>query len=158
MKRHLAYLRYVLRHKWFVLLACRLVGASLLLGLLHDLSKFLPSEWFPYARCFYALDGSRHHIETEAFELAWGLHQKRNLHHWQAWQFDGTQPMRMPERYVREMVADWIGAGWAITGKMEVREWYARNKGKMILHPATRAMVEDLLAQLPKSVEEVKRG
>lgn len=53
----------------------------------------------------------------------------------------------MPETYVREMIADWIGAGWAITGKIDVREWYSKNKGQIILHPSTRQFVEQLLAE-----------
>lgn len=56
-------------------------------------------------------------------------------------------PLAMPERYVREMVADWMGAGRAITGKWEVREWYAKTREHIILHPATRARVEELIAE-----------
>ena len=52
--RHLNYLKYVLRHKWFVLLASIRIGAPLWGAIIHDLSKFRPSEWIPYARCFYA--------------------------------------------------------------------------------------------------------
>lgn len=52
----------------------------------------------------------------------------------------------MPERYAREMVADWIGAGRAITGKLEVAEWYRNNSGNVVLHPETRRFVEHLIA------------
>lgn len=151
-RRHLAYGRYVLRHKWFVLRACWMVGASLRLGLLHDLSKLLPSEWMPYAECFYKADGSKQHVESEAFTRAWCRHQKRNLHHWQAWLVtmdNGTTiALRMPHKYMLEMVADWIGAGLAIAGTMEVRQWYARNRDKMLLHPETRKEVEAVLRTL----------
>lgn len=51
----------------------------------------------------------------------------------------------MPERYVREMVADWYGAGRAITGRWDAPGWYWENKEKMKLHPATRSFVEVLL-------------
>jgi hypothetical protein len=54
-------------------------------------------------------------------------------------------PLEMPERFVREMVADWMGAGRAITGRWEVQEWYAKSSPHIILHPSTRARVEDLL-------------
>jgi hypothetical protein len=56
---HLAYLRYLARHKWYVLLACKSVGASTWAGLVHDLSKFLPSEWLPYLRTFYDQNGRK---------------------------------------------------------------------------------------------------
>jgi hypothetical protein len=146
------YLKYVIRHKWFVLRACRKTGTSLWRGLIHDLSKFRPSEWGPYVRTFYAPDGSKQYKETEEFAVAWNLHQKRNKHHWQAWLLTWdrgeTVALRMPDKYVREMVADWIGAGLAITGKVEVCQWYEKNKTKMILHPDTRTKVETLLKEL----------
>lgn len=56
--------------------------------------------------------------------------------------------LRMPERLVREMVADWMGAGRAITGRWEVGVWYAANADKMVLHVATRARVEELLVSV----------
>jgi hypothetical protein len=33
----------------------------------------------------------------------------------------------MPEKFVREMVADWMGAGRAITGRWDVNDWYRPN-------------------------------
>lgn len=151
MRDHLAYAGYVLRHKWFVLRACRRTGTPVWRGLIHDLSKLLPSEWNPYRRTFYAPDGSKRYVETLEFNQAWNAHQKRNPHHWQAWVLimdRGTQViLPMPEKYVREMVADWIGAGLA-QGKPDTRSWYEENKGKMLLHSDTRALVEKLLGEL----------
>lgn len=64
----------------------------------------------------------------------------------------------MPERYRREMLADWWGAGRAQMGMTHegwftVRNWYKRNAGKMHLHPETRQWVEftlDVLSRHPK--------
>lgn len=158
MKRNLSYLKYVIRHKWFVFIAARKVGCSLWLALIHDLSKFLPSEWRPYAETFYYPDGSSRYCETSAFNRAWNLHQKRNKHHWQFWvlQCDNgnVKALTMPYEYAREMVADWMGAGRAITGKWEVCEWYDMNKEKMVLNEETRVYVEAALLsrfrELPK--------
>lgn len=147
--RHLNYLRYVLRHKWFVLLACIRIGAPIWLGVIHDMSKFKLSEWLPYARCFYAPDGSSQYKEDDAFNLAWNQHQKYNKHHWQYWLITWdrgvTEPLQMPYKYVYEMVADWMGAGRAITGKWETRDWYIKNKNNIQLHPNSRALVETIL-------------
>lgn len=85
MRRHIAYLKYVLRHKWFVLQAGRVIGVPLWQLLIHDWSKFLPSEWFPYARTFYKPDGTKQYDNSTAFAHAWMLHQHRNPHHWQYW-------------------------------------------------------------------------
>ncbi len=149
MKRHWNYLKYLLRHKWFVLVASGRLGLPLWRAIIHDLSKFRPSEWGPYARCFYAADGSKQYKETEEFALAWRLHQIRNPHHWQYWllRWDRgeTLALRMHPTYAKEMVADWMGAGRAITGRWEAGAWYLKNKDKIELHPATRYEVEVLL-------------
>lgn len=165
MRAHLAYLRYVLRHKWYVLLACRFwrVPRWLWIGLTHDWTKFLPSEWTPYVRYFYNPDGtSRQRRDStgyyqspgtgEAFDVAWLLHQNRNAHHWQFWVLardDGSVlPLEMPERYRCEMLADWMGAGRAQGlrgGVHEMRAWYEHNRDRMQLHPLTRTWVEDQL-------------
>lgn len=150
MRRHLNYLFYVLRHKWFVLLASIKINAPLWMAIVHDLSKFMPSEWFPYANTFYAKDGSKRYVESPEFAHAWNHHQKQNKHHYQyymiTWDRGTTEPLEMPDKYAREMVADWMGAGRAITGKWEVWGWYDKNRNNIILHPKTREYVEHILS------------
>jgi hypothetical protein len=157
MRAHLAYLRYVLRHKWFVWLAGRELGVSFWQLLVHDWTKFLPCEWLAYVRSFYNPDGTRRKWtdrtpdEKESFNAAWNHHQKLNPHHWQYWVLitDSDEPRQralpMPMKYVREMVADWIGAGRAITGHNDVVGWYQKNRDSILLHEQTRMQVEKLL-------------
>ena len=149
MKRHLNYLKYVFRHKWFVLLASIRIGAPLWSAITHDMSKFLPSEWMPYARTFYDSDGSKQYVESDGFARAWNDHQKRNKHHWQywliTWDRGNTEPLPMPTNCIYEMVADWMGAGRAITGKWESKEWYEKNKTVIILTDDARSIVEQIL-------------
>lgn len=85
MRRHLAYLRAVCRHKWFVFLACLQMGVPLWSAILHDWDKFLPDEWLPYARTFYKPNGEKQYVESVDFARAWMKHQHRNKHHWQYW-------------------------------------------------------------------------
>lgn len=85
MRAHLQYLRYVLRHKWFVFWECLKLGVPIWIAIFHDWDKFLPDEWFPYVHCFYAPDGSKQYVESVEFAHAWMLHQHRNKHHWQYW-------------------------------------------------------------------------
>lgn len=56
----------------------------------------------------------------------------------------GSQPkvMPMPEKFIKEMVADWYGAGRAQTGKWAAHNWYELKKETLILHPETRQIVE----------------
>jgi hypothetical protein len=151
-KRHWLYFKYVLAHKWWVFRACRHFKVPLLQALVHDWHKFLPSEWFPYVRTFYLEDGTKRYVETEEFAYAWNLHQKRARHHWQfwliTWDRGSTTPLEMPERYVREMVADWCGAG-KVLGGANARAWFTERNGAMILHPKTELLVRDLLFELP---------
>lgn len=164
-KKHAGYLSYVVRHKWFVFLACCRMGVPFA-GIVHDWSKFLPSEWRPYAEKFY---GNRERFEAldaigefgcaelapfgyfvqDRFNVAWNLHQKRNPHHWQFWlvTMDSGQtfPVPMPDRYRREMLADWIGAGRAITGRYETAAWYRKNRERIMLHSETRVWVDEKL-------------
>ena len=143
---HLLYAKYLVRHKIFVLQARSLTGCSLWRSLTHDWSKFLPSEWFPYVDTFY---GSGKKVLEVAFSQAWNAHQKRNKHHWQYWVLlgdDGSvEAVQMPDAYAREMVSDWIGAGVAITGRLDVSEWYSKNERRMNLHPETAVLVKNLI-------------
>lgn len=150
MKRHWQYLKYVLRHKWFVFQAGLMLGGiPVWMLILHDWDKFLPDEWLPYARAFYTPDGSKQYQPNRAFSEAWNLHQKRNKHHWQFWMITwdkgNTECLKMPEVYLREMLADWHGAGRAITGKANVSEWYKTNKNNIHLDAETRDCLESLI-------------
>jgi Family of unknown function (DUF5662) len=153
MKRHLQYLSYIVRHKWFVLQASITIGAPLWQALVHDLSKLWPSEWLAYLAMFYGtLGDEQENMDIDrAFDVAWLKHQHRNPHHWQHWVLrdDGGElkVLLMPRRYILEMIADWAGAGRAITGKWECAEWYHKSKKLMQFHPETRFNVEYLLAK-----------
>ncbi len=159
MRSHIAYLFYILRHKWFVLRACLHLRVPLWIALIHDWTKFLPREWFPYVHQFYNKDGTKKpairdktgaydpSMQPIEFQVAWLSHQ-RNKHHWQAWVSLGDKgylsALPIPRVYVREMVADWIGAG-AAHGKVDPKGWYAKNGNKMVLHPETRSYLEELI-------------
>lgn len=181
--KYLKYLNYVIRHKWFVMVECFKMGI-IWRGIIHDISKLLPSEFFPYADYFYGgkikncydcifITGSQcssnysgigdgtqapkcKDFSTFEFDLAWLKHQHRNKHHWQHWLLKkdngNTVAMEMPTAYVIEMVCDWIGAGKAQGFKSpkddkfkETREWYFKNRPKMILHHSVIMKVKRIL-------------
>lgn len=170
MGKHWAYLRYVLRHKLAVFRAARKLGVPWL-GVLHDLSKFDPREFIPYAERFYgrgaviARGGNGRDATLpldilRPYQEAWGWHLRRNKHHPDYWVLN-TSPdpsvrphniLPMPERYVREMLADWEGArrAGADGAKPSTRAWYAEHGASLPLHPETRALVERLLPELER--------
>ncbi len=149
MKRHIKYFQYVMRHKWYVLLAGLKLGVPILILILHDWDKFLIDEWAPYARTFYTSSGKNQYEPNEDFTIAWLLHQNRNRHHWQfwmiTWDHGGTECLPMPDVYRREMLADWRGAGKAITGVDNTSSWYNHNRDKIQLHFETREWIESQL-------------
>lgn len=162
------YFKYLMRHKWFVLLASWKLGAPLFRAIIHDWTKFLPSEFIPYAQHFYwptkkcneeamrafALYGCAEAAPygfflKDRFNIAWNLHQKRNKHHWEYWVLINDRAehscMPMPHKYILEMVADWAGAGRAITGKWEYKAWWKRNKDTMRMRWETSAIIEEMM-------------
>jgi len=63
--RYLKYLKYLLRHKWFVMLECFKEGLFWL-GLTHDLSKFSPKrDRFFETREWYKANGRKMQLHNE---------------------------------------------------------------------------------------------
>ncbi len=154
MRRHLAYLRYVVIHKWFVFLECLKLGVPIWNAVFHDWTKFRPSEWLPYARFFHNPDGSKKQKQSATgykkpddtgvaeFETAIGLHYARNKHHWEHYYNKDTGECKpMSDGFIREMVADWRGAGRA-QGTPDTCRWYEVNYNRIQLDWDTRMRVE----------------
>jgi hypothetical protein len=150
MRRYLAHVAYVLKHKYYVFVECMKLGVPIWIALVHDWDKFLPDELIPYSRYSYAPDGAKLKRETftntddPAFNQAVLLHYRRNKHHWEHWCSGSPVASRIPDVYVREMVADWRGAGRG-QGRPDTKAWYLANCHKMNLHRETRILVEKLL-------------
>lgn len=128
----------------------------------HDDSKFSEEEYDAYDMKFYGKsdfryieDVTQEEIDRE-FDYAWLHHIHNNPHHWQYWLLHeddgGFKPLEMPINYVYEMVADWWSFSWAKNKREEIFSWYEEHKDKMVLHPATRALVEDILAKIKEEM------
>jgi hypothetical protein len=156
LSKHLQYAGYVLRHKYFVMIECIKLGI-VWRGITHDLSKLLPDEWFPYVEYFYGDDESDD--VKQAFDQAWLRHIHRNPHHWQFWllQEDEGELKRlpMPLDVLKEMLADWRGAGKA-QGFDEIGTWYAKNRDRIVLAEGTRIRLHAMMESwenLPVTLE-----
>lgn len=159
---HLRYLWYMVKHKWFVFLAGLKTGVPIWRLIVHDYQKFTPSEWNPYVDKFF---GGRDSFEVRhAFDLAFFHHVRvrGGKHHWQYWVWperthfvDGSKRIsviahEIPDVYIREMVADWSGAGRAITGDPDPREWFRKqlDENRIFLNYQTRVNVEQLMIEV----------
>lgn len=171
MKNDIKYLKYLFKHKWYVAKECFKRGLYWQ-GIIHDLSKFLPSEYFAYRDYFYnnpendenykSLNKVLNRSFTEElslliykakikrikdnFDYAWCYHQKRNKHHFQYFLLkndDGTlRPLEMPIKYRKETLSDWAGCSYALKGFDNTLNWYTENRKKMIIAPETREWLE----------------
>lgn len=123
----ISYTWYYLKHKYYVLcygLQFGLGGTQLVL---HDLDKLKDHKRFATA-----------FVEGYDVGLA---HRSTQLHHYEHW-----NGKKIPQKYLYEMLADWLSAAKCKTGdKYTVKNWYNENKEKINLHPVTRDQVESLL-------------
>lgn len=133
-------------------------------GLLHDLSKYTPSEFSAGVR-FY--QGYRSPIDREkevkGYSFGWLHHKGRNPHHWEFWtDRDRTTPTLivypMPFNYVLESVCDKIAAS-KIYGKEKYHDGYAYDfflKGldRKTMHEKTARQIGELLCYLKDNGEE----
>lgn len=156
MKIYLYYLKYLLAHKWYVMLECFKEGLYLQ-GIIHDWNKFLPASFIPYARHFKGniLTGRNktgyykpQSTKDKDFDIAVFHHVQSNKHHWQYWvrpkDTSGYTLVEIPEKYIKEMICDWKGAGKA-QGTPDTNKWYKSNKKKLQLHRNTRRLIKKLL-------------
>lgn len=78
---------------------------------LHDMSKFSANEAFGYAMHDFK---NPNRESVEAFESAWHHHKMNNPHHPEYWlnpnRSGVLEPLPMPNIYILEMIADWMGA------------------------------------------------
>lgn len=115
----LKHFKTIMTHKKWVFYCARRLGIGWQ-GFWHDMSKFSPTEFNESIR-FYS--GTRSPIdaakEAQGYSLAWQNHKGRNRHHYEYWQdnFDkGTTHLKMPDKYVKEMICDYLAAGKAYNG------------------------------------------
>ena len=108
----------ITHHKLMVMKGCFSVGLYRQ-GLLHDLSKYMPSEFIVGAK-YYQGTQSPNNAERKdkGYSSAWLHHKGRNKHHYEYWLDYSTKnipggmaPAPMPNRYIVEMLMDRIGAG-----------------------------------------------
>lgn len=144
------YLKQIFKHRYYVTIECWKMGLWFA-PLFHDNSKFSPAEFTGYANYYMRKSPERAAFKKQ-YDYAWNGHWKKNKHHWQYWLVDintnfmggdgvCVEALEIPPRYLKEMLADWIAAGIAYTGKDNLYDWWEKNKDRMILHSHTRSKI-----------------
>jgi len=154
------------RHKMLVMKGCFKVGLYKQ-GLLHDLSKYAPSEFLVGCH-YYQGNRSPNNAEREAigYSSAWLRHKGRNKHHYEYWldyglgEENGIVGMRMPVNYVVEMFIDRVAASKNYQKEKYTDrhplEYYERGAAKLgpMLHKDTAPLLHKLLRMLAEEGEE----
>lgn len=163
-ERAKGHLETINRHKLLVMKYCFKAGLYKQ-GLLHDLSKYSPAEFFSGVKYFQG-DKSPNTAERaeKGYSLAWLHHKGRNRHHMEYW-IDygqtgdkGMTGLKMPEKYVVEMFCDRIAAckvyhGDAYTDA-DPYNYYKRSHSHYMIHPETDKLLRRLLLILRDYGEE----
>ena len=157
----------ITRHRWLVREGCFAVGLYRQ-GLLHDLSKYSPTEFLVGAR-YYQGNRSPNNAEREeiGYSSSWLHHKGRNRHHFEYWvdynlraEEDGKRviPVKMPGRYVVEMLMDRIAASKVYQGDnytdQHPLQYFESGRAVSMMHPETAALLHDLLEMLAREGEE----
>ena len=158
------HLKTVCHHKNLVMRHCFRLGLYWQ-GLTHDLSKFSPVEFLVGARYFQG-DRSPNDAERQdrGCSYAWLHHKGRNRHHLEYW-IDyapggkhGMCGMKMPARYLVEMFCDRVAASKTYRGAdytdRDPYDYYMKSRDHYLLHPETRAQLEQMLTILKDQGED----
>lgn len=157
------HLKTVSNHRRMVMLHCFRAGIFMR-GLLHDLSKYSPTEFIPGVLYF---QGNRSPNERErevsGASRAWMHHKGRNKHHFEYWtdyspETKQLEPVRMPDVYIYEMFCDRVAAS-KIYNKENYNEsmpleYFLRAKHRRIIEKHTAKKLEFLLRMLEEKGED----
>lgn len=159
----------VCKHKYWVFRYSLLAGIPIR-GLVHDLSKFSPTEFLTSVE-YYTGKQSPVNVERnlKQYSTIWLHHRGRNPHHFEYWvdkrsvgKNFSLVVVPMPFKYALEMICDWLGAGRAYLGKdfsmAKQVEFFDTATFSPFIHPQTkefvRLMYEELLKAQDKQAEK----
>ena len=156
--------RTITAHKILVMKGCFELGL-IRQGLLHDLSKYSPTEFLVGCKYFQGhMSPNDAERMDKGYSAAWLHHKGRNKHHLEYWLDYGFAPdkritgMKMPVKYVVEMFIDRMAACKTYLGD-DYRDdsplnYFLKNQGHYTMHESTMELLEKLLAMLAKEGEK----
>ena len=164
LKKTIGHFKTITYHKYLVMQGCFKIGLYKQ-GLLHDLSKYTWTE-FKTGMKYYQGNKSPNGAEREltGFSEAWLHHKGRNRHNYEYWMDVGPVRelgivgVKMPAKYVAEMMRDRIAASKVYEGRAYRNDsplaYYNLTKDYVIIHPETRKILEKLLKMLAAKGED----
>ena len=147
----------ITHHKNLVMAGCFKIGLYKQ-GLLHDLSKYTPTEFLAGCK-YYQGNMSPNNAERldKGYSAAWLHHKGRNKHHldyWVDYSLDGSglAGMKMPVKYVCEMFIDRVSASKNYQKEAyrddSALKYYQKSLDHYLIHEDTAALLEYMLTML----------
>ena len=155
LKKVWGHFKVVNNHRWKVFCLCCRVGIPLQ-GFTHDMSKYLPIEFFETARYFDQGEFSpiRKCKEVKGYSMAWIHHKNHNKHHYEYWyDYNAEIPSPIiPFKYFLELICDSLAAGMTYQGKKWNQsyqlEYWMRVKDKSRMHPKMKELIERVYTEV----------
>lgn len=133
-------------------------------GLLHDLSKFSPTEFISGVKYYQGVRSpNEREREIYGYSKAWLHHKGRNRHHFEYWTDYSMETRQMiavpmPDEYLFEMFCDRVAAS-KIYKKKDYDDscplnYFLNGKGTRFIHPNTEERLEFLLTMLAEKGEK----
>ncbi len=154
----------ITRHRHLVIKHCFYAGI-LWRGLLHDLSKYTPAEFF--AGMKYYTDGTRSPNEKErellGYSPAWMHHKGRNRHHFEYWtdynpKEKKVMPVPMPIPFLKELICDRVAASKIYQGTHYTNQhplsYFLNGDAKISMAPETARLITEILTILAEEGEK----
>lgn len=146
----------ITKHRWIVFKLSLRVGIPWR-GLVHDLSKYSPTEFWESAKYY---QGDRSPIlacvEDKGYSEARIHHVGRNKHHPQYWydEFSSIKEPIIPYKYVAEMICDQIAASKTYKKKnwtnASTLEYWQKTEPKTHLNPKIKNMLTEIYERMEK--------
>ena len=159
----LNHLKTVNKHRYEVLKLCMKCGIPLQ-GIVHDLSKYSPSEFIPSIH-YWTGKISPIDVETEkkGYSTAWLHHKGRNKHHYEYWldPIHCKEPTPMPRKYLAEMFCDRVAATKVYKGNSYTTsapyEYFKSRESveRPLMNEKTYKMLEDMFLMLQNCGEDI---
>ena len=146
------------KHKYFVLFIGLELKVPIWRLIVHDWSKFLPIEFFRYARWKFG------DATNEEWARGWLHHLHCSPHHPEHWilswhgnpafydkvgekidRFVTVVPM--PEVHVREMLADMHATGKEVTGHWDISAWFNATGPYTYFHSKTLRLINKIMEE-----------
>lgn len=155
-RKFFSHLHTVNKHRFKVFCLCCRAGIFWR-GLVHDLSKYSPTEFLESAR--YYTNGYSPIMnckKDKGYSEAWLHHKGRNKHHYEYW-YDYETSLEMPVmpyEYLIEMVCDTLAAGITYQGKKWTRDYQLNYWLKVRETSKINPKVDFLLTKIYTEVSE----